>query len=193
MGDVVMLAFDGGPIKRSGPYDQVRGQLEAAGKTVVDFGDIMPNSTYAKAQEGATLAREHLGLITDFRAHQIEHRLGAFTDCNHGQGLACKETARKATAITKASQFPSNRKAFRIQPGKRPVPLSAYVRFYRRNAARAWIHSAVMLIAISSGVSAPMARPMGMCTASMSACGTPAASICWRAAAILRREPIRPT
>lgn len=178
MGDVVMLAFGSGSIRRSGLYDQVRGQLEAAGKTVVDFGGIMPNPTYAKAQEGAALAREHLGRITDFRARQIEHRLGAFTDCNHGQGLACKETARKATAITKASQFPSNRKAFRIQPGKRPVPLSAYVRFYRRNAARDWMHSAVMLIAISSGVSAPMARPMGMCTASMAACGMPAASIC---------------
>lgn len=59
MGDVVMLAFGGGSIRRSSPYDQVRGQLEAAGKTVVDFGGIMPNPTYAKAQEGATLAREH--------------------------------------------------------------------------------------------------------------------------------------
>ena len=26
--------------------------------------------------------------ITDFQAHQIEHQLGAYTDCNHGQGLA---------------------------------------------------------------------------------------------------------
>ena len=26
--------------------------------------------------------------MTDFQAHQIEHQLGAFTDCNHGQGLA---------------------------------------------------------------------------------------------------------
>lgn len=54
MGDVVMLAFGGGSIRRSGPYDQVRGQLEAAGKTVVDFGGIIPNPTYAKAQEGAS-------------------------------------------------------------------------------------------------------------------------------------------
>ena len=29
-----------------------------------------------------------LGKITDFQAHQIEHQLGAYTDCNHGQGLA---------------------------------------------------------------------------------------------------------
>ena len=29
-----------------------------------------------------------VGRVTDFRAHQLEHQLGAFTDCNHGQGLA---------------------------------------------------------------------------------------------------------
>lgn len=29
-----------------------------------------------------------LGKITDFQTHQIEHQLGAYTDCNHGQGLA---------------------------------------------------------------------------------------------------------
>lgn len=26
--------------------------------------------------------------VTDFQAHMIEHQLGAYTDCNHGQGLA---------------------------------------------------------------------------------------------------------
>lgn len=29
-----------------------------------------------------------IGKVTDFQAHQIEHQLGAYTDCNHGQGLA---------------------------------------------------------------------------------------------------------
>ncbi len=29
-----------------------------------------------------------LGKVTDFQAHQIEHQLGAYTDCNHGAGLA---------------------------------------------------------------------------------------------------------
>lgn len=29
-----------------------------------------------------------LGKITDFQCHQIEHQLGAYTNCNHGQGLA---------------------------------------------------------------------------------------------------------
>ena len=28
------------------------------------------------------------GRLTDFQAHQMEHQLGAYTDCNHGQGLA---------------------------------------------------------------------------------------------------------
>lgn len=29
-----------------------------------------------------------IGKITDFQAHQIEHQLGAYTNCNHGEGLA---------------------------------------------------------------------------------------------------------
>lgn len=29
-----------------------------------------------------------IGKVTDFQAHQIEHQLGAYTDCNHGAGLA---------------------------------------------------------------------------------------------------------
>lgn len=29
-----------------------------------------------------------IGKVTDFQAHQIQHQLGAYTDCNHGAGLA---------------------------------------------------------------------------------------------------------
>ena len=29
-----------------------------------------------------------VGRVTDFQVHQLEHQLGAYTDCNHGQGLA---------------------------------------------------------------------------------------------------------
>ena len=39
----------------------------------------------------ATMAENRvikLGKRTDFQAHQIEHQLGAYTDCNHGCGLA---------------------------------------------------------------------------------------------------------
>lgn len=34
-----------------------------------------------------------VGRMTDFQAHQIEHQLGAYTDCNHGQGLAVIQPA----------------------------------------------------------------------------------------------------
>lgn len=29
-----------------------------------------------------------IGKVTDFQAHQIQHQLGAYTNCNHGAGLA---------------------------------------------------------------------------------------------------------
>lgn len=58
MGKVVMLAYGGGSLKRTGLYDKIRGWLEEAGKTVVDFGGIMPNPTYAKVQEGAEVVRK---------------------------------------------------------------------------------------------------------------------------------------
>lgn len=45
-------------------------------------GDLMWDSAMA---ENSLLK---IGKVTDFQAHQIEHQLGAYTDCNHGQGLA---------------------------------------------------------------------------------------------------------
>lgn len=58
MGKTVMLAYGGGSLKRTGVYDRIRNILENDGKTVVDFGGIMPNPTYAKVKEGARVARE---------------------------------------------------------------------------------------------------------------------------------------
>ena len=57
-GDMVMLAYGGGSIKKNGVYDEVKGILTDAGKTVVEFGGIMPNPTYAKVKEGARIAKE---------------------------------------------------------------------------------------------------------------------------------------
>lgn len=57
-GKRVMLAYGGGSLKRTGLYDRIVTMLNEAGKTVTDFGGIMPNPTYAKMQEGAKLARE---------------------------------------------------------------------------------------------------------------------------------------
>ncbi|MBP3521679.1 MAG: iron-containing alcohol dehydrogenase, partial [Oscillospiraceae bacterium] len=58
-GPTVMLAYGGGSLKKTGVYDQMMEILESAGKTVVEFGGIMPNPTYAKVQEGARLCREN--------------------------------------------------------------------------------------------------------------------------------------
>lgn len=57
-GKRVMLAYGGGSLKRTGLYDRIVTMLNEAGKTVTDFGDIMPNPTYAKVLEGTRLARE---------------------------------------------------------------------------------------------------------------------------------------
>lgn len=58
-GDTVMLCYGGGSIKKNGIYDQVIEILKAAGKTVVEFSEIMANPTYAKVLEGAKLANEN--------------------------------------------------------------------------------------------------------------------------------------
>lgn len=96
-GETVMLAYGGGSIKRNGVYDEIMGILNAAGKRIVEFSGIMSNPTYQKVQEGAKLAWASamaengvlkIGKVTDFQAHQIEHQLVAYTDCNHGAGLA---------------------------------------------------------------------------------------------------------
>lgn len=58
MGEKVMLAYGGGSIKRTGLYDEVVAILQEGGKTIVDFGGIMPNPTYEKVQEGAEVAEK---------------------------------------------------------------------------------------------------------------------------------------
>ena len=57
-GKNVILAYGGGSLKRTGLYDRIVAMLNEAGKTVTDFGGIMPNPTYAKVLEGTRLARE---------------------------------------------------------------------------------------------------------------------------------------
>jgi len=57
--ETVLLAYGGGSVRKNGIYDQIMGELKAADKSVVEFAGIMPNPTYAKVQEGATLVREN--------------------------------------------------------------------------------------------------------------------------------------
>lgn len=57
-------------------------------RLTLDINDMQARSNLmwdsAMAENGILKA----GRLTDFQAHQIEHQLGAYTDCNHGQGLA---------------------------------------------------------------------------------------------------------
>lgn len=57
-GKTVLLAYGGGSVKKNGVYDELTALLAQAGKEIVELSGIMPNPTYAKAQEGARLVRE---------------------------------------------------------------------------------------------------------------------------------------
>ena len=53
-----------------------------------------------------------VGRLADFECHQIEHQLGAYTDCNHGQGLAVIHPAYYRqiyrSAVPKFARFARN-------------------------------------------------------------------------------------
>ena len=53
-----------------------------------------------------------VGRVTDFECHQMEHQLGAYTDCNHGQGLAVLHPAYYRhiyrSAVPKFARFARN-------------------------------------------------------------------------------------
>lgn len=55
---------------------------------MLDMNDWEARSELMWASAMAENGILKIGKVTDFQAHQIEHQLGAYTDCNHGQGLA---------------------------------------------------------------------------------------------------------
>lgn len=62
--------------------------IENMRKLLVDRYDMEARSELMWASAMAENGILKIGKVTDFQAHQIEHQLGAYTDCNHGQGLA---------------------------------------------------------------------------------------------------------
>lgn len=63
--------------------------------TVVNMRRLLKNMNDCQARSNlmwdSAMAENGIlkcGRLTDFQAHQMEHQLGAYTDCNHGQGLA---------------------------------------------------------------------------------------------------------
>ena len=56
--------------------------------SVQNHEDMQARSELLWAAAMAENGMLKLGKVTDFQAHMLEHQLGAYTDCNHGQGLA---------------------------------------------------------------------------------------------------------
>lgn len=57
-------------------------------RLLVDMNDIQARSNLMWDSAMAENGILKVGRMTDFQVHQIEHQLGAYTDCNHGQALA---------------------------------------------------------------------------------------------------------
>lgn len=57
-------------------------------RLIVNINDMQARSNLMWDSAMAENGILKCGRLTDFQAHQIEHQLGAYTDCNHGQGLA---------------------------------------------------------------------------------------------------------
>ncbi len=58
-GKNVLFVYGGGSIKKIGLYDQVMEILKKAKKSVVELSGVMPNPTYKKMMEGASLVEQH--------------------------------------------------------------------------------------------------------------------------------------
>ena len=55
---------------------------------IKNSNDIQARSELIWAAAMAENGILKIGKVTDFQCHMLEHQLGAYTDCNHGQGLA---------------------------------------------------------------------------------------------------------
>ena len=66
----------------------MRSVIENTRKVAKDPEDMNARSELFWAAAMAENGILKIGKVTDFQAHMIEHQLGAFTNCNHGCGLA---------------------------------------------------------------------------------------------------------
>lgn len=79
--------------------------------TVVNMRRLLKNTSDMQARSNlmwdSAMAENGIlkcGRMTDFQAHQMEHQLGAYTDCNHGQGLAVIHPAYYRHIVKDASE-----------------------------------------------------------------------------------------
>ena len=80
LGQVVLLNYGSGSVKRNGIYDQVVAILREAGKTIVENPGVMSNPTLEKLHQGVQLARES-------KADWIL-ALGGGSVCDYSKGVA---------------------------------------------------------------------------------------------------------
>ena len=66
----------------------MRNVIRNTRRVVKDEKDVEARSELAWASAMAENGILKIGKTTDFQVHMIEHQLGAFTNCNHGEGLA---------------------------------------------------------------------------------------------------------
>lgn len=71
----------------------MRSVIENTRKVAKDPEDMWARSELFWAAAMAENGILKIGKVTDFQAHMIEHQLGAFTNCNHGCGLAAIQPA----------------------------------------------------------------------------------------------------
>lgn len=72
-----------------------------------------------------------VGRLTDFQTHQMEHQLGAFTDCNYGQGLAVIHPAYYRHIVRDAEEKFTRfaREVFAVQTAEEGIEaLSSFIR-----------------------------------------------------------------
>ncbi len=72
-----------------------------------------------------------VGRLTDFQTHQMEHQLGAFTDCSHGQGLAVIHPAYYRHIVRDAEEKFTRfaREVFAVQTAEEGIEaLSSFIR-----------------------------------------------------------------
>lgn len=62
-------------------------------ETLKNPSDLQARSELVWAAAMAENGILKIGKVTDFQCHMLEHQLGAYTDCNHGQGLAALHPA----------------------------------------------------------------------------------------------------
>ena len=106
----------------------MRSVIENTRKVAKDPEDMNARSELFWAAAMAENGILKIGKVTDFQAHMIEHQLGAFTNCNHGRGLAAIQPAlyRHLAPAARKQYARLARNVFDVN-GEEAEPLFAYL------------------------------------------------------------------